>query len=102
MPEEKIPNPYPTTTAEEIAAAPGGREIKAARKIAVRRFDGIPSRAFLLGDNDHSPVLQGLLDLTTLCYQVLDEFGEESNAHPKLLQLRDMLEKHQCPTSQGS
>lgn len=102
MAEDKRANPYSTATAAEVEAAPGSREEKAARNIAVRRFGGIPRRAFLLGNNDHSPVVKGIVDLTTLCYEVLDEFAEESNAHPKLLALRDMLEDHGCPTSQGS
>lgn len=102
MAEDKRANPFPYLTAEEFAATEGTREQKAARCIAARRFGGIPTRAFLLGDNDHSPMMKGVLDLTTLCYQILDEFGEESNAHPKLLELRDMLEDHGCPTSRES
>lgn len=97
MAEDKRANPYPITTAAEVEAAPGSREQKAARNIATRQFKGIPSRAFLLGQNDHSPVLRGVADLTGLCYEVLDEFAEESNASPKLLALRNMLEDHGCP-----
>ena len=99
MAEDKRANPFPYLTAEEFTASEGTREQKAARCIAARRFGGIPTRAFLLGNNDHSPMMKGVLDLTTLCYQILDEFGEESNAHPKLLELRDMMEDHGCPTS---
>jgi hypothetical protein len=99
MPEEKIANPFPYPTPEEIAAAPGGREIKAARNIAVRKFNGIPMRAFLLGGNDHSPVMQGIVDLTTICYRLLDEFPDE--ASDNFVQLRAMMENHQCPTSPG-
>lgn len=102
MAEDKRANPYPYPSAEEFHAAPGTREQKAARCIAARRFGGIPTRAFLLGDNDRSPLMQGLVDLTTICYQILDEFAEDSNGHPKLLELRDMLEDHRCPTSPES
>lgn len=102
MAEDKRANPSPVTTAEEVRAAPGSREEKAARNIAVRRFGGIPRRAFLLGNNDHSPVVKGIVDLAGACYAVLDAFAEESNAHPTLLALRDMLEDHGCPTSPGS
>lgn len=98
MAEDKRANPYPHLTAAEFHAAPGTREQKAARCIAARKFGGIPTRGFLVGSNDHSPVMQGIVDLTTLCYQILDDFGEDSNAHPKLLELRDMLEDHGCPS----
>jgi len=102
MAEDKKANPYPYPTAEEVAAAPGERGIKAARNIATRRFEGIPGRAFLLGSNDHSPMLRGIADLTELCYRILDEFGEESNAHPTLLELRDMLADHRCKPATGA
>ena len=101
MAEDKRANPYPYPTAEDVAAAPGGREIKAARNIVARKVRGIPQRGFLLGEYDHAAVVRGVLDLTTLCYGVLDAFAEESNAHPTLLALREMLEDHGCPTSQG-
>lgn len=99
MAEDKRANPYPYPTAEEFHAAPGTREQKAARCIAARKFGGIPTRAFLLGDNDHSPLMLGLVDLTTLCYRILDEFAEENNGHPRLLELCSMLEDHGCPDS---
>lgn len=97
MAEDKRANPFPYPTAEDVAAAPGDRETKAARNIMVRNIQGIPRAPFLRGDSDHAPILQGVKDLTTACYQVLDAFAEESNAHPSLLALRDLLEDHGCP-----
>lgn len=105
MPEEKIPNPYPTATAGEFDAAPGTREQKAARCIAARRFAGIPTRGFLLGGNDHSPVMQGLLDFTTEVYALIDEiaasdlpFDEAQSG--KLVTQADkvlaMMQDHKC------
>lgn len=75
MPAEH-PNPYPHPTAEEVAAAPGSREQKAARNIASRAFDGIPRRAFLLGDADHSPVVRGIAEATEVAYRLVDLIDE--------------------------
>lgn len=96
MAEDKRANPFPFPTAAEVEAVGGERHLKAARNIAVRGFNGIPKRGFLLGSSDHSPVMRGIVQLTSLCYEILDEFAEESNTHPKLLELRDMLEDHGC------
>lgn len=111
MAEDKRANPYPYPTAEDVAAAPGGREIKAARNIVSRKTRGIPQRGFLLGESDHSPVVQGVLDLTTLCYKLVEQIDEMNRAgaldeeHGPLLDLNaelvGMLEDHGCPTSQG-
>lgn len=105
MPEEKHPNPYPTTTAEEFIAAPGTREEKAARCIAARKFEGIPTRAFLLGDNDHSPVMQGIRDLTGAVYELLDSLeGEYAGGDVATCasRVRSTMEDHRCPTSAES
>ena len=93
MPQERA-NPYPNATPAEVEAAPGGREIKAARNIAVRRFGGIPVRAFLLGESDHSPMLKGIVDLTTACYALLDSWkdGDETAFREKAEELESMLE----------
>lgn len=93
MPQERA-NPYPNATPAEVEAAPGGREIKAARNIAVRKFGGIPVRAFLLGENDHSPMLKGVVDLTTACYALLDSWknGDHEGFQTKAAELEDMLE----------
>lgn len=95
MPAE-ISNPYPFPSAAEVDAAPGDRVAKAARNIAVRGFDGIPSRAFLLGQNDHSPVMRGIRDLVAQCYRALDEVAEDSNALPEHHKLLDMLHENGC------
>ena len=85
MAEDKRANPFPYLTAEEFAAS-----------------EGTPTRAFLLGDNDHSPMMKGVLDLTTLCYKLLDEHAQDPNASDTFVELRDMLEDHGCPTSAAS
>lgn len=106
MAEDKRANPYPITTAAEAEAAPGSREQKAARNIAVRQFGGIPRRAFLLGDNDHSPVLRGIVDFTTAVYALIDHIDPEPDApNPNYSQetldlletVRAMMEDHGCP-----
>lgn len=101
MAEDKRANPYPFLTAAEFEAAEGTREQKAARCIAARRFGGIPTRAFLLGDNDHSPMMKGVLELTTTCYALLDawEAGDEEGFRDRAEEMRTMLEDHGCPTS---
>lgn len=89
MPQERN-NPYPNATPAEVEATPGGREIKAARNIAVRKFGGIPIRGFLLGTCDHSPVLRGIVDLTTEVYVLLDSL--EGVMNPQIEVVRKMLE----------
>jgi hypothetical protein len=79
MAEDKRSNPYPFPTAAEIEAAPGDRETKAARNIMVRNVPGIPRRPFLLGDSDHAPILQGVKDLTTVCWAVIDAIHAEQD-----------------------
>lgn len=71
--------PFRDAVASEVEAAPGTREQKSARYVAARRFGGIPVKAFLLGDNDHSPMMQGIVDLTTVCWAVIDAVHAEQN-----------------------
>lgn len=72
MAEDKRANPFQYPTREEAKAAPGTREQKAARFVVTRKMGGIPTRAFLVGDNDHSAVMQGVLDLTTAAYTLFE------------------------------
>lgn len=90
MPQERS-NPYPHATAEEVAAVGGSRQMKAARNIAVRRFGGIPVRAFLLGENDHSPMLNGIADFADAVYSLTDAVkrGAEQDV---ILQLAEAIE----------
>lgn len=97
MAEDKRANPFPYLTAEEFEASEGTREQKAARCIAARKFGGIPTRAFLLGDNDHSPMMKGILDFVTEVYVLLDSLEGEIN--PQIETVRKMMEDHGCPTS---
>ena len=71
MPQERH-NPYPRPSVNEIHGAPGERAEKAARFIATREFHGIPQRAFILGDNDHSPVMRSLRTFTPEVYRLLE------------------------------
>jgi len=101
MAEDKRANPFPHLTAEEFEASEGTREQKGARCIAARRFGGIPTRAFLLGDNDHSPVMKGLHEFSAAVYGLLDAWkaGDESAFREKAEEVEAMLEDHGCPTS---
>lgn len=93
--------PFRDATASEVEAAEGSREQKAARFIAARRFGGIPVKAFLLGNNDHSPMMKGIVDLTTVCYALLDAWkaGDEDTFRAKAEEMETMLGDHGCPTS---
>ena len=100
MAEDKRANPFQFPTAEEVAAAPGGREIKAARNIITRKIDGIPKRAFLLGDNDTSAVLRGTKEFVALVYQLVDavrDVAEPDDLNHLACCVRDMMEDHRCP-----
>lgn len=98
MAEDKRANPFPFPTAAEVEAAGGSRAQKAARVVAVNKFDGIPRRAFLLGGNDHSPVMKSLVSFTEVVYELLDriEPGDEHLADFALSVLV-MMEDHGCP-----
>lgn len=121
MAEDKRQNPFKYPTAEDVAAAPGDRNWKAARNIAVRSFGGIPLKAILLGDADHAPMVKGIHDLTTLCYQIVDEINRYDEADPitgdrastldpdgfgSIAVLKDvlvtMLTHHGCPPAEES
>lgn len=105
MAEDKRANPYPYPTAEEVDAAPGTRQQKAARNIATRHFNGIPIRAFLLGQNDHSPVMQGLAEFTEAVYQLLDFLPIDSDSlrspgfDEAIRRVHEMMENHGCPSA---
>lgn len=82
MAEDKRANPYPYLTAAEFEASEGTREEKGARCIAARRFGGVPTRAFLLGDNDHSPMMKGVLEFVGAVYKLVDRI-DEANLNDK-------------------
>lgn len=103
--------PFRDATAEEVMAAPGSREQKAARFVAARRFGGLPTKAFLMGDNDHSPMMKGVVDLTTEVYKLADliesvaadpreptteEWGKIIDQNAEIVA---MLEDHGCPAA---
>lgn len=67
----------------------------------VRNITGIPRRAFLMGDNDAAPILQGVRDLTGACYDVLaaaEQHKMNSSLTESLGVLRAILAHHGCPT----
>ena len=95
MAEDKRANPFPFPTAAEVEAAGGSRAQKAARVVAVNKFDGIPRRAFLLGGNDHSPVMKSLVSFTEAVYELLDRIEPCDHANA----VRAMMEDHGCPNN---
>lgn len=104
MAEDKRANPFPFPTAEEVEAAPGSPAQKAARNIVSRYIDGIPKRGFVLGGSDSAPIVKGITDLTTLCYELLEEIiAVESEPTPEVqsaaTRLLNMMEDHRCPPS---
>lgn len=99
MPQERH-NPFPYPTAAEVEQAPGSREEKAARNVVVRHIPGLARRDYLLGNNDHAPILAGIRDLTGACYALLDALYTDSTIMelpPQVDALREMLEQHGCP-----
>lgn len=93
-------------------ASPGGREIKAARNIVSRRIDGIPKRGYIMGDCDSAPVIQGVADMTTAAYALLDameslpyteELPAAATVTLRMMELKAMMEEHRCPpaTAEG-
>lgn len=107
MPMERH-HPYPFPTAEDVDAAPGDRETKAARNIMVRHIEGLVRRPFLMGESDHAPILRGVKDLTQACYRLIDALdqmeGERDPQHrttayvdAHITDLRDLMEDHGCP-----
>lgn len=96
MSEDKRANPYPFPTAAEVEAAPGDRATKAARNIATRYIDGIPKRAFLLGEYDNAPIMRGIRDLTMAIYAYLNAHSEDQT-QKALAQIDSLLEDHRCP-----
>jgi hypothetical protein len=99
MPQERH-NPFPYPTAKDVEEAPGTREEKAARNIIVRHIPGVARRDYLLGNNDSAPILQGVRDLTSAVYQLLDQIDQpEVSAELRRAgaQVRSILTDHGCP-----
>lgn len=101
LPQERQ-NVYPYPTATDVANAPGDRADKAARNIVSRRIDGIPKRGYIMGDCDHAPVVQGVRDLTEVCYDLLDDLELSANGGAltkgsPAARLKAMLQDHCCP-----
>lgn len=96
--EEKMKNPYPMPTADEVKGwqAETDPATAAARNIYARYCNGIMRRPFLRGDSDHAPIFKGVRDLTQACYEVLEELAESSNEYPAALRLLDLLQDHRC------
>ena len=97
MAEDKRANPYPYVSQEEAKQAPGDPAAKAARNIATREFQGIPQRAFILGDNDHSPVMRSLRSFTPEVYRLVDlvdglSLPPDHDAQRQADIVRDMLD----------
>lgn len=85
MPQERE-NPYPDFNPAESEALRTAtrREQWAARCVATRKFGGIPKATFMRGENDHSAVMQGVLELTTAAYKLLDALDrfDDATGHP--------------------
>ncbi len=104
MPQERE-SQFPMVTAAEVEAAPGDPATKAARNIMVRNIPGIPRRAYLIGSNDHAPIVQGLVVFTGAVIALLDLLDREPDApNPRFTQeeqnalgaVRLILEDHGC------
>lgn len=78
MPQERD-HQYPHVTPEEWAKIREEHDPAdtAARSIACRHITGIPARGFLIGDNDHSPVMRGVREFTAAVLDLLAVFDAE-------------------------
>lgn len=104
MPQERD-SQFPFPTAEEVEAAPGDRAAKAARNIVSRRIDGIPKRAYVMGECDHAPVVQGVRDFAEEVYALIEAIPPDQmngTLGEKAHEVRKMMEDHRCPTSAAS
>lgn len=93
-------DPYPYPTAQEVYAAPGDPIIKATRNIAVRKIQGIGRRGFLLGENDHSPMVSGLAEFVTEVRKLIDAIAPADLSGTLLEQVdtvNGMMLYHGCP-----
>lgn len=73
MPAERN-SVYPHVTPEQWEAikAETSPAVIAARSVAVTKFGGsIPARAFLTGENDHSPLMRGLIEYTSAVHALM-------------------------------
>lgn len=96
MPQERH-NPYPHPSEDEIRQAPGEPAEKAARFIVTRDFHGISQRAFLLGENDHSPVMRSLRTFTPEVYRLIElveglSLSPDDECMRQVHVVRDMLD----------
>ncbi len=77
MPEER-PSSYPNVTTEEWAeiVQTTPREVCAARCVATHMMGtAIPTKGFLTGGSDHSPMMQGLIAHCKATYALVDNLS---------------------------
>lgn len=88
MPQERE-NQYPHLTADDWQKIREEHDPAdtAARAIVARHITGVPRRAFLVGENDHSSVMQGVRDYTAA---VLDHLTAPSPETER--RVRDIME----------
>ena len=82
MPQEREAQ-YPHVTPEEWREirAKTPRALAAARVLMCRNIHGIPRRPYLIGDNDHSPILKGLVEFCEMAYRLVDAVDNSPQAH---------------------
>ena len=84
MPQERE-NQFPSVTAaewQEIMEQHDPAQT-AARAVVARHITGVPRRAFLIGDNDHSTVMRGVLDYTAAVLDLLANNTPETRQRVK-------------------
>ena len=87
MPQERE-NQYPHMTPEgwqEIVSTTA-RETVASRALMARNISGVPKRPFLAGDNDASPIRQGLEEFTAKVYALLDSLDHIDGGMPAVVE----------------
>lgn len=93
MPQERE-NQFPHVTKAEWEAIKAEHDPAqtAARAVVARHVTGVPRRAFLTGDNDHSVVMRGVLDLTAAVLDVLNHHPESPAYVQCVERVRDIME----------
>ena len=92
-------DPYPYPTAAEVDQAPGDYFDKAARNIVASKIEGIPRRAFLLGNNDKSVVMKGVREFIVAVDEIISAIAPadlSGSLKEAVAKVEGMMLDHKC------
>lgn len=100
MPDYNSRNdPYPYPTAAEVDQAPGDYFDKATRNIVASKIDGIPRRAFLMGDNDKSSIMQAVREFVVAVDGIISSIAPadlSGSLREAVAKVEGMMLDHKC------